>query len=49
MKAEENVINRIEKRNLKWFGQLMRMQEQRWPKRLFQWTPAGIGIRGRPR
>ena len=34
---------------LKWFGHLMRMQQQRWPKRLFQWTPAGRGIRGRPR
>lgn len=49
MGAEENVIDRIEKRKLKWFGHLMRMQQQRWPKRLFQWTPAGRGIRGRPR
>ena len=49
MKAEENVIDRIEKRTLQWFGHLMRMQQQRWPKRLFQWTPAGRGIRGRPR
>ena len=49
MGAEESVIDRIEKRKLKWFGHLMRMQQQRWPKRLFQWIPAGRGIRGRPR
>ena len=49
MKAEENVNDRIEKRKLKWFGHLMRMQQQRWPKIIFQWTPAGRGIRGRPR
>ena len=49
MGAEENVIDRIEKRKLKWFGHLMRMQQQSWPKRIFQWTPAGTGIRGRPR
>ena len=32
MKVEENVIDRIEKRKVKWFGHLMRMQQQRWPK-----------------
>ena len=25
------------------------MQQQRWPKRFFKWTPEGRGIRGRPR
>ena len=48
MSAEETVIERIEKKSLKWFGHLLRMEETRWPKRIFQWTPPGKQKRGRP-
>ena len=34
-KANETVLERIERRGLKWFGHLMRMSDDRWPKRLF--------------
>ena len=48
MSAEETVIERIEKKSLKWFGHLLRMEETRWAMRIFQWTPPGKQKRGRP-
>lgn len=47
--AQETVIQRIEKRGLRWFGHLMRMEDTRWPKRVFKWSPTGRNKRGRPR
>lgn len=49
MAANESVIERIEKRSLKWFGHLLRMDDTRWPKRIFKWRPAGKNKKGRPR
>lgn len=49
MSATETVTHRIEKRSLKWFGHLLRMEDGRWPKRLFNWKPPGKNKRGRPR
>ncbi|XP_030758935.1 uncharacterized protein LOC115884480 [Sitophilus oryzae] len=34
--AQETVIQRIKKRGLRWFGHLMRMEDTRWPKRVFK-------------
>ncbi|KAJ4435246.1 hypothetical protein ANN_23824 [Periplaneta americana] len=39
MDAEETVLKRIENKSLKWFGHLMRMGEDRWPKQIYQWKP----------
>ena len=49
MTANETVTDRIEKRSLKWFGHLMRMDGSRWPKRIFTWNPPGRNRKGRPR
>lgn len=49
MHAEETVVDRIQIRGLKWFGHLLRMDENRWPQRIFKWTPPGRRKRGRPR
>ncbi|XP_030759846.1 uncharacterized protein LOC115885173 [Sitophilus oryzae] len=49
MNAPETIIDRVEIRGLKWFGHLLRMPEDRWPKRLFQWSPPQRRKRGRPR
>lgn len=49
MDARETVIDRIERRGLKWFGHILRMPEGRWPKRIFRWRPPGRRKRGRPR
>lgn len=49
MKAQETVLDRIELGSLKWFGHLMRMEESRWPSRIFRWKPPGRRKKGRPR
>lgn len=49
MAATETLTQRIEKRSLRWFGHLLRMEDSRWPKRMWQWTPLGRNKRGRPR
>jgi len=42
MDAPETIIDRIERRGLKWFGHLLRMPDERWPKK-----PPGKKKRGR--
>lgn len=49
MKAEETVVDKIEKRSLKWFGHLLRMPEEREPKRIFHWRSLERRKQGRPR
>jgi hypothetical protein len=41
MNAEESIIDRIENKGLSWFGHVLGMEEERWPKRLYQWKPPG--------
>jgi hypothetical protein len=48
MNAEESVIDRIKNKGLNWFGHVLRMEEGRWPKQLYQWKPPGKRKRGRP-
>ena len=49
MSAQETVIERIEKKSLRWFGHLLRMNDERLPKQIFIWKPPGRRKRGRPR
>jgi hypothetical protein len=48
MKAEQSLLHRIQRRHLKWYGHLLRMEDSRWPKKIYQWTPHGRRRRGRP-
>ena len=32
MKAEGNILEKITKKNLKWFGHVLRIGDERWPK-----------------
>jgi hypothetical protein len=34
--------------NIAWLGQVMRMDDKRTPKRISEWQPIGMRIRGRP-
>jgi hypothetical protein len=36
MNAEESIIDRITNKGLGWFGHVLRMEEERWPKQLYQ-------------
>ncbi|KAK4874955.1 hypothetical protein RN001_014315 [Aquatica leii] len=44
-RIKEGIYNR----SLKWFGHILRMEENRWPKRLFARKPTGKNKKGRPR
>jgi hypothetical protein len=41
MNAEESIIYRIKNKGLNWFGHVLRMEEERWPKQLNLWKPPG--------
>jgi hypothetical protein len=43
MNAEESKIDRIKNKCLTWLGHVLRMEEERWPKQLYQWKPPGKG------
>ena len=48
MQAEQSILDRIQRRQLKWYGHLLRMKDSRWPKKIYQWIPHGRRRRGRP-
>jgi hypothetical protein len=48
MNAEESIIDRIKNKGLNWFGHVLRMEEERCTKQLYQWKPPGKRKRGRP-
>jgi hypothetical protein len=49
MNAEESIIDIIKNKGLNWFGHVLRMEEDRWPKQLYQWKPPGKRKQGRPK
>ena len=48
MQAEQSILDGIQTKQLKWYGHLLRMEDGRWPKKIYQGTPHGRRIRGRP-
>ena len=38
MQAEQSILDKIQRRQLKWHGQLLRMQDSRCPKKIYQVT-----------
>jgi hypothetical protein len=49
MDLDKTIIDRVEEKQLAWCGHLQRMSEERWPKKIWEWTPHGRRRRGRPR
>ena len=45
MQEEQSILDRMQ---LKWYGQLLRMKDSRWQKKIYHWTPHGRRRRGRP-
>ena len=43
------LLEEIERSRLRWYGQVMRMEEDKQPKRYFMWKPEGKRPVGRPR
>ncbi|PSN56101.1 hypothetical protein C0J52_10628 [Blattella germanica] len=46
---QESVEQKLEKRQLKWFGHVVRMDERRKPKQIMEARVEGTRTRGRPR
>jgi hypothetical protein len=47
--TENAYIVRFIKSRIAWLGHVMRMDNKRTPKRVLDWKPIGMRIRGRPR
>ena len=47
MQAEQSILDRIQRSQLKWYGHLLRM-ENSCTNKIYQWTPHGRRRRGRP-
>lgn len=45
----ENVVELVERGQLRWYGHVRRMEEQRVPRKYLEWTPEGRRSVGRPR
>nr|CAH7740812.1 unnamed protein product [Callosobruchus chinensis] len=48
MNVKQTIIDAIEQKQLIWYGHLQRMDEDRWPKIVWHWTPPERRKRGRP-
>ena len=35
MQAEQSILDRIQRRQLKWYGHLLRMEDSHWPKKIY--------------
>jgi hypothetical protein len=44
-----DIVRFIKSRRIAWLRHVMRMDEKRIPKRVFEWKQTGRRIRGRPR
>ncbi|KAF2889943.1 hypothetical protein ILUMI_16230 [Ignelater luminosus] len=45
--VKSSIASRLENRALRWYGHVSRMGEERWPKRILEWSPRGRR-RGQP-
>ena len=45
----EPILEYVERSQLRWFGHVMRMNEQQYPVKYYQWQPQGKRPTGRPR
>jgi hypothetical protein len=41
VEEKPDIIDSIERKRLHWYGHVERMQEERLPKLIMQWIPAG--------
>ena len=44
----EIILGRMENDVLKWYGHVIRMEDDRWSKRIVTWSPGGRKWRRRP-
>jgi hypothetical protein len=44
-----DIVGFIKSRRIGWLGHMMRVDDKRTPKRVLEWKPISMRIRGRPR
>ncbi|KAJ8952322.1 hypothetical protein NQ318_017216 [Aromia moschata] len=49
MGIKQTIVEEIRVKQLKWYGDVQRMTQERLPKQILEWTPEGRRKRGRPR
>jgi hypothetical protein len=49
METEVTLTDTVEAEQLKWYGRMKRTEEDRPPKKMYEWTPIERKKRGRPR
>ena len=49
MGMERDIVDEVQRKQLVWYGHTCRMDEERTPNRVLQWTPPEKRKRGRPR
>lgn len=49
MGVDKTIITYIEEKRLQWYGHVRRAGDERWIKRVTEWSPIGRRKRGRPR
>ena len=48
MRVTQTILERLNNIMLKYYGQIVRMEDKRWPKRIKTWPPEGRRRQGRP-
>jgi hypothetical protein len=48
MGVTKTILERVDCNILEWYGHVVRMEANRWPKRKMTWSPEGRRRRGRP-
>jgi hypothetical protein len=49
MNVTRSILDDINGKQLKWYGHVQRMEEERLPKLVMKWNPPGRRKRGRPK
>ncbi|CAH1997397.1 unnamed protein product [Acanthoscelides obtectus] len=47
--TQDTIVNRVERRQLVRYGHVMRMADERWPKKMVSYIPSNRRKRGRPK
>jgi len=48
MGVTETILDRMENNMLKWYGHVVRMEDNRWSRQIVTWSPGGRKWRRRP-
>jgi hypothetical protein len=41
MEMEKDIMDKVQKQQLIWFGHINRMEDMRWPRKVLKWVQQG--------